>query len=501
MYRPDSRPSTAASSVDLAALASSFPLPPFTSPSSSKPVAVGEIRQTSPPWTAYRQSLPSSSPPLRAETPEEYLPHAEYFAATASTPQQGGRRGSDNLFDFDFDDYDTPALSSSSYSSSRSHTSPFPSPTASSSSSIDSELYNSPGRDKNDVGLGLWLEEQERKAAQMEQAMSEFSISAPSTSSTSYSSSWSRESDSSLPRFDPFGSASPVLVQRASFIKFEQPVAPPVQQRVHRPVPVRASYSPSGTTGSLLPAAVITGSAPPSQRLGGPSPFALARPSYVAPGPDASCSSSSAPAVPLSPHDLAQVAALHNGRVPTIQQMAPSPQVASNGLPPPIVNTGNQGRMVPQMGDWRCGTCTFVNWRRRKICMRCFPFASNDIGQSFAAQSQRAAYLASTPMTPSRSAPSYPPVPTTPSSCGSSSFFTPPRKLSLPLPVQEGHCQAQFSPEAYFAASSPQFSLPPPNYPRQQQYGSPPMPPRSPCEDLKMRRRVGGVIAFPGVAY
>lgn len=360
MYRPDSRPSTAASSVDLAALASSFPLPPFTSPSSSKPAAVGEIRQTSPPWTAYRQSLPSSSPPLRAETPEEYLPHAEYFAATASTPQQVGRRGSDDLFDFDFDDYDTPALSSSSYSSSRSHASPFPSPTASSSSSIDSGLYNSPGRDKNDVGLGLWLEEQERKAAQMEQAMSEFSISAPSTSSTSYSSSWSRESDSSLPRFDPFGSASPVLVQRASFIKFEQPVAPPVQQRVHRPVPVRASHSPSGTTGSLLPAAVITGSAPPSQRLGGPSPFTSARPSYVAPGPDASCSSSSAPAVPLSPHDLAQVAALHNGRVPTIQQMAPSPQVASNGLPPPIVNTGNQGRMVPQMGDWRCGTCTFV---------------------------------------------------------------------------------------------------------------------------------------------
>ncbi|GAA5969656.1 hypothetical protein JCM3765_000613 [Sporobolomyces pararoseus] len=518
MYHTESRPSTATSSVDLTTLASAFPLPPFSPASKfgSSPPGI-ELRQTSPPWTAYRQTLPSTSPspPLRVETPEEYLlPHSEYFAAT-STPRRGGDNSHSTLFEFDeFDDQETPALSSSSYSS-RSRTSPFPSPTASTSSSIDSELYNSPGKDKQDVGLGLWLEEQERKAAQMERALSEFSLSASSlTSTTSYSSSRSNEDHTTLPRFDPFGSASPVLVQRASYIKFEQAPAPPVQQRVHRPVPVRPSYSPPqqhSPPTSLLPAAIITSSTP-SQRIDqGPSPFSSARPSYVAPGPDAPSSN-----VPLSPHDLAQVAALHNGRVPTLEQMAPIPQLASNGLPPPIVNTGNQGRMVPQLGDWKCGTCTFVNWRRRKVCMRCFPFASNDIGQSFAAQSQRAAYLASTPMTPSRSAPSFPQISPT-SSVGSSSFFSPPppppRKMSLPLPSESHyhyHSPSQFSPESYFATSSPQYSLPPLPSPQhryqhqQQQHQqpiAPPFPPRSPCEDIKMRRRIGGVISYSGIAY
>ncbi|GAA5989738.1 hypothetical protein JCM5350_000122 [Sporobolomyces pararoseus] len=508
MYQSESRPSTAASSLDLTTLASAFPLPPF-SPTSKFGSSSSdfELRQTSPPWTAYRQTLPSTSPspPLRVETPEEYLlPHSEYFAAT-STPRRGGDNSYHTLFEFDeFDDQETPALSSSSYSS-RSRTSPFPSPTASTSSSIDSELYNSPGRDKQDVGLGLWLEEQERKAAQMERALSDFSLSASSlASTTSYSSS---EEHNTLPRFDPFGSTSPVLVQRASYIKFEQAPAPPVQQRVHRPVPVRPSYSPPrqySQPSSLLPAAIITNSTP-SQRIDqAPSPFSSSRPSYVAPGPDTPSSN-----VPLSPHDLAQVAALHNGRIPTLEQMAPTPQVAQNGVPPPIVNTGNQGRMVPQLGDWQCGTCTFVNWRRRKVCMRCFPFASNDIGQSFAAQSQKAAYLASTPMTPSRSAPSFPqPSPT--SSIGSSSLFSPPppRKMSLPLPSESHyhyHSPSQFSPESYFSTSSPQYSLPPlpsPQYHYQHhQQFAPPFPPRSPCEDIKMRRRIGGIIGYSGVAY
>jgi len=63
--------------------------------------------------------------------------------------------------------------------------------------------------------------------------------------------------------------------------------------------------------------------------------------------------------------------------------------------------------------------------------MRCFPFASNDIGQSFAAQSQRAAYLASTPMTLSCSAPSF-----TPPSLSASlpRAHVSPRKTSLPDP-------------------------------------------------------------------
>ncbi|UZJ53028.1 hypothetical protein CBS101457_002348 [Exobasidium rhododendri] len=42
---------------------------------------------------------------------------------------------------------------------------------------------------------------------------------------------------------------------------------------------------------------------------------------------------------------------------------------------PPIVNTGNNGPMCVQPGDWVCSSCGFVNWRRRRVCMRCFPFA------------------------------------------------------------------------------------------------------------------------------
>ncbi|GAA6007459.1 hypothetical protein JCM11491_004170 [Sporobolomyces phaffii] len=511
MYRPDSRPSTAASSVDLAAL-SSFPLPPFSGPSPAHPY---ELRQTSPPWTAYRQTLPeashhSSSPPPRlgAETPEELSPHSEYFAATSTPQQRQGRRCSTDhvyptLFEFDeFDPHETPALSSSSYSS-RSRTSPFPSPTASSSSSIDSELYNSPGRDKQDVGLGLWLEEQKR----MEQAMSELSLSASSTSTTSsayssfsYHAEEEEDGERTLPRFDPFGSASPVLVQRASYIKFEQAPALPVQQRLHRPVPIRPL--PPHQQTSLLPAANIA----TSHGRDAPSPFSC-RPLYVAPGPELgpSTCTSLVSTSPLSHSDLAQVAALHNGRVPALEQMAPTGQVASNGLPPPIVNTGNQGRMIPQMGDWRCGTCTFVNWRRRKVCMRCFPFASNDIGQSFAAQSQRAAYLASTAMTPSRSAPLFPPSPP-------SSYSSPPRKMSLPetpqYPFQLARASpSRFSPEAYFAPPSPQYALPPPPPPSSHSHGhfyhAPPFRHQSPCEDAQARRgrRVGGVIGYPGLAF
>ncbi|GAA5878075.1 hypothetical protein JCM16303_002838 [Sporobolomyces ruberrimus] len=516
MYRPDSRPSTAASSVDLAALAS-FPLPPLSG-SSPMPHSV-ELRQTSPPWAAYRQPLPSasfsSSPPLaRVQTPEEYLPHSEYFAATSTPHRRQSRRGSDNayptLFEFDeFDDNETPALSSSSYSS-RSRTSPFPSPTASSSSSIDSELYNSPGRTKQDVGLGLWLEEQERKAAQMERAMSDFSFSASSAStSSSYPGYREEEVGTSLPRFDPFGSASPVLVQRASFIKFEQAPAPPVQQRVHRPVPMHPSLAPQHRS-SLLPAAIIH-----SSYKDVPSPFSSAstRPSYVAPGPEPSCSPTSNG--PLSPHDLAQVASLHNGRVPSLEQMAPMAQVASNGLPPPIVNTGNQGRMVPQMGDWKCQACTFVNWRRRKVCMRCFPFASNDIGQSFAAQSQKAAYLASTPMTPSRSTPSFSRSSPSASSAvvpRSSSLSGPtgytPRKMSLPESPPRypynSHPPQHFSPDSYFSSSASQYTLSPPPPPPTQRLDydyQAPYPPRSPCEDVKYRHRVGGVLSYPGLAF
>ncbi|EPQ30819.1 uncharacterized protein PFL1_01718 [Pseudozyma flocculosa PF-1] len=58
---------------------------------------------------------------------------------------------------------------------------------------------------------------------------------------------------------------------------------------------------------------------------------------------------------------------------------------------PPIVNTGNSGPMCVQPGDWLCGTCGFVNWRRRKVCMRCYPFAE---GNELASNLQHGAMLA-----------------------------------------------------------------------------------------------------------
>ncbi|KAG8972223.1 hypothetical protein FRC05_010272 [Tulasnella sp. 425] len=46
----------------------------------------------------------------------------------------------------------------------------------------------------------------------------------------------------------------------------------------------------------------------------------------------------------------------------------------ANGLPP-ILNTGNVGPMEKQPLDWTCGVCKYINWRRRKVCQCCFPYA------------------------------------------------------------------------------------------------------------------------------
>lgn len=63
---------------------------------------------------------------------------------------------------------------------------------------------------------------------------------------------------------------------------------------------------------------------------------------------------------------------------------------------PPIVNTGNNGPMCVQPGDWVCSKCSFVNWRRRRVCMRCFPYAdqSNEMSRSIVNGAAVAAQLA-----------------------------------------------------------------------------------------------------------
>ncbi|KAJ7145865.1 hypothetical protein C8R44DRAFT_723748 [Mycena epipterygia] len=67
------------------------------------------------------------------------------------------------------------------------------------------------------------------------------------------------------------------------------------------------------------------------------------------------------------------------------------------GVPqPPILNTGNRGPISHQPGDWICLKCNYLNWRRRKVCQTCFPYAEgNGDSISAAVQAERIALLTS----------------------------------------------------------------------------------------------------------
>lgn len=89
-----------------------------------------------------------------------------------------------------------------------------------------------------------------------------------------------------------------------------------------------------------------------------PHPYSVGRTSPLFPSPPLARTE----AYPLSPEDAELVARLHDGRIPTLEQLAPPEAVsASTGqTAQPIINTGNHGPMVKQTGDWNCGTCTFT---------------------------------------------------------------------------------------------------------------------------------------------
>ncbi|KAJ7656684.1 hypothetical protein B0H17DRAFT_1146069 [Mycena rosella] len=71
------------------------------------------------------------------------------------------------------------------------------------------------------------------------------------------------------------------------------------------------------------------------------------------------------------------------------------------GVPqPPILNTGNRGPishiLIQQPGDWICLKCNYLNWRRRKVCQTCLPYAEgNGDSISAAVQAERIALLTS----------------------------------------------------------------------------------------------------------
>ncbi|KAL5498354.1 hypothetical protein ACEPAH_2496 [Sanghuangporus vaninii] len=71
------------------------------------------------------------------------------------------------------------------------------------------------------------------------------------------------------------------------------------------------------------------------------------------------------------------------------------PASLSNVPQPPIMNTGNKGPIERQPGDWVCRKCQYLNWRRRKVCQTCFPYAEGN-GDSVSASmhAERLALLA-----------------------------------------------------------------------------------------------------------
>ncbi|KAG2005958.1 hypothetical protein CC2G_002323 [Coprinopsis cinerea AmutBmut pab1-1] len=80
-----------------------------------------------------------------------------------------------------------------------------------------------------------------------------------------------------------------------------------------------------------------------------------------------------------------------NEPFPEQGQIRPSNVV---GVTPPILNTGNRGPISHQPGDWICQKCNYLNWRRRKVCQTCLPYAEgNGDSISAAVQAERIALL------------------------------------------------------------------------------------------------------------
>ncbi|KAI5116889.1 hypothetical protein M0805_004634 [Coniferiporia weirii] len=71
------------------------------------------------------------------------------------------------------------------------------------------------------------------------------------------------------------------------------------------------------------------------------------------------------------------------------------PPGLANAHQPPIMNTGNKGPIEQQPGDWVCRKCEYLNWRRRKVCQTCFPYAEgNSDSVSATMHAERLALLA-----------------------------------------------------------------------------------------------------------
>ncbi|KAH9948455.1 hypothetical protein B0H21DRAFT_234312 [Amylocystis lapponica] len=170
-----------------------------------------------------------------------------------------------------------------------------------------------------------------------------------------------------------FVAAAAPLSARADTCRFPLPLGPPLP-------PQRTSSLPVS-----LPSARLPSPPPTPQKLTGPS-YPLLTPSGHALSVGGRVQNVSTD--PLSPCVMYWP---DNEPLPAQGQIRPASSAVSY---PPIINTGNKGAAEKQPGDWICQTCHYLNWRRRKVCQTCFPYAEgNGDSISAAVQAERIALL------------------------------------------------------------------------------------------------------------
>lgn len=99
-------------------------------------------------------------------------------------------------------------------------------------------------------------------------------------------------------------------------------------------------------------------------------------------------------------------------------------------IPPPILNTGNRGPIEHQPGDWICQKCNYLNWRRRKVCQTCFPYAEGN-GDSISAAVQAERINLLTSLLAQNQLPLASGPPTLPSQAPRSHSMTPPQRRRM----------------------------------------------------------------------
>lgn len=215
-------------------------------------------------------------------------------------------------------------------------------------------------------------------------------------------------SASSPPRVHPISESGPLRSFSASYSSNNSYCAP-IFYISHPHGPKQSSFTvPSSETSSpndLYQMAQLTPRTPVAPLGFSPNPN-IHTTSPIMPYPQTSSVNKPPPFVPVIVPAVPAISGPAGAPLPG--QVQPEEVRKSVKAQPPVVNTGNSGAMIPQPGDWMC-ICGFVNWRRRKVCMRCFPFAdgNDSVGAMMALNAQRAALLAAgIPVTKDHSNPS-----------------------------------------------------------------------------------------------